>query len=268
MLTFIFFLCYHVLFASMIPLFKSHFSIGRSILTLSPPAEDSLSADSIFDICVENKLDKVVLVEDSLTGFLEALKNSSLLGIQLIFGLRLSICDDMFNEKSNNEHKVIIFCKNPEGYKNLTKIYSKAFAEGFGKIDFKNLKILWEEDSLLLFVPFYDSFIFKNNLTFSNCVPNFSFLNPTFFIEDNDLPFDSLIEKKIIDFCKANNYNTETAKSIYYRNKTDFEAFQTYKCICSRKFGRSISLSKPNLEHCGSRAFSFQSFLEKQNEIA
>ena len=251
----------------MIPLFKSHFSIGKSILTLDSFPGDESSSDSIFSICTENKIEKVVLVEDSLTGFLEAFKNSTDLGLQLIFGLRISVCDDMHDTKANNEHKVIIFCKNAEGYKFLTKIYSMAFTEGSGKIDFKNLKILWDSDNLLLFIPFYDSFIFRNNLTFSNCIPHFSGFSPSFFIERNELPFDSLLEKKVIDFCETNGYNTELSKSIYYRNRSDFEAYQTYKCICTRRFGRGVGLDKPNLDHCGSREFCFESWLEKENEV-
>lgn len=252
----------------MIPLFKSHFSIGKSILTLDSLEGESSSSDSVFTICAENNINKVVLVEDSLTGFLEALKNSKELGFQLIFGLRLSICDDMFDEKPSNEHKIIIFCKNAEGYKLLTKVYSLAFTEGSGKIDFKNLEMGWNKENLLLFIPFYDSFIFKNNLTFSNCIPRLSEFSPTFFIERNDLPFDALIEEKVVDFCKTNDYNIELTKSIYYKERLDFEAYQTYKCICNRRFGRSISLDKPNLEHCGSREFCFESWLEKRNEIA
>ena len=251
----------------MIPLFKSHFSIGKSILTLSSSENHEDSSDSIFSICSSNNINKVVLVEDSLTGFLEAFKNSSELGLQLIFGLRISICDNIEDPNESNSHKVVVFCKNADGYKLLTKIYSFAFTQGNGKIDFKNLKILWSSDDLLLFIPFYDSFIFRNNLTFASCIPDFSGLSPSFFIERNDLPFDALLEDKVIDFCKSNGYNTEVAKSIFYKNRDDFESYQTYKCICNRRFGKGIGLDKPNLDHCGSREFCFESWLELENEI-
>ena len=59
-----------------IPLFKSHYSIGKSILTLSDESEDE-GSDSIFDIYTEAKLEdklnnKIVIVEDSFMGFLQA----------------------------------------------------------------------------------------------------------------------------------------------------------------------------------------------------
>ena len=76
----------------MIPLFKSHFSIGKSILTLDDPKDASENgSDSIFKIAQENNLKQIFLVEDSLIGFFEAYKKSKQLGIQLVFGLRLSM---------------------------------------------------------------------------------------------------------------------------------------------------------------------------------
>ena len=61
----------------MLPLFKSHYSIGKSILTLNAPSEDDGGAVSVFDIAKKHNLDKVVLVEDSLIGFLK-LKNKQM----------------------------------------------------------------------------------------------------------------------------------------------------------------------------------------------
>ena len=70
----------------MIPLFKSHYSIGKSILTLDDPiTHKEGGSDSVFSIAVENKLKEVVLVEDSLTGFLQAKKNADNLNLKLIF---------------------------------------------------------------------------------------------------------------------------------------------------------------------------------------
>ena len=183
----------------MLPIFKSDFSIGKSILTLDlpKPEEDLESSDSIFSIAVENKLSKVVLVEDSLTGFLEAFKNSKSLGIELIFGLRITICNDSSidpkTDKGESDNKVIIFAKNNKGCKLLNKIYSTAFTKGNGRLDYDVLSKLFTSD-LDLVIPFYDSFIFNNTLFFKSCIPNFSFCDPKFLIERNNLPFDSLIE--------------------------------------------------------------------------
>ena len=97
---------------------------------------------------------------------------------------------------------------------------------------------------------------------FSNCIVNFSFTSPTFFIESNGLPFDSIVKDKILSYCEGADYKTQDVKSIFYKDRQDIEAFQTYKCICSRKFGKR-SLSKPNLDHFGSDEFCFESWKEQ-----
>jgi DNA polymerase III alpha subunit len=252
----------------MVPLFKSHYSTGKSILTLKRAGlSQEGGADSIFDLADQEGLDQIVLVEDSLTGFLEAAKISGEMGMQLIFGLRLTACDRIREDKKEaqkSNHKIIVFAKNAEGCKLLNKIYSEAFLKGEGQITIKALSELWNEDSLKLAIPFYDSFIFKNTMSLSSCTPVFNFTNPTFFTEDNDLPFDSLIKERVIKFCKTKGLKTERAKTIYYKNRNDFAAFQTYKCVCNRGgwSGKAVSLEKPNLDHCGSREFSFESWKE------
>ena len=246
----------------MIPLFKSHFSIGKSILTLGDESPEG-GSDGIFEIAKTNNLSEVVLVEDSLTGFLEAAKKSESLGIKLIFGLRLTACEGTSTE--NNCHKIIVFAKNDSGCKLLNKVYSEAFKGETPAIDIRKLKEVWNEESLKLAIPFYDSFIFNNTMSFANCVPSFNFTKPTLFIESNQLPFDDMIKERVERFASQKNLDTEKVKTIYYKNREDFEAFQTYKCICNRTGwgGRAVSIQKPNLEHCGSREFCLESWKEQ-----
>jgi DNA polymerase III alpha subunit len=245
----------------MIPLFKSHFSIGKSILTLSEE-ESAGKSDGIFNIAKNNGLTEVVLVEDSLTGFLEAAKRSGDLGMQLVFGLRVTACDTHSTEKDC--HKVVVFAKDDEGCKLLNKVYTKAFERELGAIEMDELASIWNDEHLKLVIPFYDSFIFNNTMSFSNCVPDFNFTSPTLFIEDNHLPFDTLIKERVQKFASKKSLSTEAAKTIYYKNRDDFEAFQTYKCTCNRTGwgGRAVSIQKPNLDHCGSREFCVESWKE------
>ena len=251
----------------MLPLFKSHYSIGKSILTLKDPSKCiENSSDSVFKIAVENKLDKIILVEDSLVGFFEAYRMSKQLGIQLIFGLRLSMRNSDQDEDVSSDHKIIIFSKNDEGCKLLNKIYSKAFTSFDGFLTYESLKEMWNEDCLKFAVPFYDSFIHVNNFGFGNTVPEINFFKPTFFLEDNGLALDPLLSDLVKD--KANNvYNApiEKVKSIYYKNKKDAEALMTYKIICNRSFGKARSLSRPELPHFCSDQFSFESWKEQND---
>lgn len=251
------------------PLFKSHFSIGKSILTLDSPDEsrDPSSPNSVFDLVSD--LDQVVLIEDSFMGFLQALKVCKEMSKQLIFGISLDFCQDLGSiedlKKPGATHKLIVFPKNSDGCKLLNSIYTKSKTELEGLLDIDTLSSMWSEENLSLAVPFYDSFIFKNTMGFNSFLVETSFTTPTFFIEDNGLPFDLLIKNAVNNYCASKNYPTQYSKSIYYKDKSDFSAYLAYKLICSRSSfaGRGSSLEKPNMDHLGSDEFCWESYLEK-----
>ena len=248
-----------------LPLFKSHYSIARSILTLEK-AKDSKEngPDSIIDIALENGLKRVVLIEDGMSGFLEAYKNCQAAELELIFGVRLTFCSDIQDKSEESlakNHKLIIKVKNSKGYSRLIKIHSRAAKDGFyyePRLDFKNLQEFWSEEDLQLCIPFYDSFIFKNRLTLGNCVPDFSFAKPIFFLEENELLFDSIIRKRVKEYAQANDFPTLLTKSIYYKHRKDFKAFSTFKCLRERS-----TLEAPKLEHFSSNNFCVESWKEQ-----
>jgi DNA polymerase III alpha subunit len=245
----------------MTPIFKSTYSIGRSILTLEHPDDvRDDGADSIISIALDNKLDELFLVEDSMVGFFNAYKKCKEFGIQLVFGYRFTCYNEL--NSSNSDHKLIAFAKNDDGCKDLNRFYSHINTKCNGKITNDEMCSMWT-DNMLLVVPFYDSFIFNNQLYLSNCIPNFKHIKPLFFLEKNSLPFDELIYNSVFEYTKTNNFDTHLTKSIYYRYKSDFEAFQTYKILCNRSFGRQATLSSPNLNHFGSEEFCWESYLEQ-----
>lgn len=247
-----------------LPLFKSHYSIGRSILTLSEPEDSSLdSPDSILSLVKEAGLNKFFLIEDNMSGFLEAYVNSKKEGMSLVFGLRLSVCLDMTlkDEDTLKETcKYLIIVKNNDGYKKLIKIFTSAAKDGFyytPRIDFKHLNQIWSETDLQMAIPFYDSFIFNNVMGSAVCIPDFQKIKPIFFIERNNLPFDPLIEKRVKQYCE-DKYETVLTKSIFYKNKKDFKAYLTARCLNNR-----TTLSRPKLDHMSSDEFCFESWQGK-----
>ena len=254
-----------------IPIFKSHYSLGRSILTLGSSGGEVLDAPvSIFDVLLENKIDELFLVEDSFGGFLEAYQNSKDNKIKLNFGLRLNFSCDVTQkdeEALKSRCKYVIFAKNTKGYERLIKIWSFAAKDGFyyvPNMDFKTLKTFWDNDDLMLCVPFYDSFLHRNSLEGATCIPEFDFCDPVFLLEDNDVPFDDLIRDRVLNYVKSPSYLTQETKSIYYKNRDDFLAYLTFRCINNRS-----SLEKPNIDHMCSDEFCFESWVEKktQNKI-
>jgi len=255
---------------NVLPLFKSQYSLGKSILTLANTEKEKDKLDplypiSIFDIAEKYKLEKIVLVDESISGFLEAQQTAKKRKIDFIYGLLLRC---MENIESKNEaslktiSKVIVFIKNTQGYKDLIKISSLASKQGFyykPNIDFHHLKKMWTEN-LLLAIPFYDSFLARNTLEGYRCVPNFSFTKPIFFIENSGLPFDPLLQAKVTDYVSTIGAEILPSRSIYYFKKDDFLAYLTFRCIHER-----TSLEKPQLDHCSSDYFSFETWEEQNN---
>jgi len=247
----------------MIPIFKSHYSLGRSILTLEDKAEKDDYPDSIIQICIENKIKELYLVEDNMSSFLEAYSNCRKNEIKLNYGLRISVTEsisDKSEESKAKSSKIILFFKNKKGYQLLTKLYSTAAKEGFyyePRLDYETISKNWTDD-LILCIPFYDSFIFNNTLKNSLCIPQFNFTKPIFFIEDNDLPFDELVEQKALSFAEKNDLEIYKTQSVFYKEKKDFKAYLTFRCINNRSV-----LNKPNLDHMSSNEFCFESVHKK-----
>ena len=72
----------------MIPLFKSHYSIGKSNLTLKEKGSSVKNGpQSIIDLCLDKGIEDMYLVDDSMSGFLEGYLNSKAVGLNFRFGL-------------------------------------------------------------------------------------------------------------------------------------------------------------------------------------
>lgn len=243
----------------MIPLFKSSFSIGKSILTLAEPEKQKDGGpDSIICIAADNGLKEIFLVEDSLTGFLTAFKSCKKHGLTLRFGLRLRVCND-YDSIATSSHKVILFALNDQGFKDISKIFTFANTEKDGIIANEDIAVRLT-NNILVAIPFYDSYIWNNYHYFNNCIPSFlTATSPIYFIENNKLPFDNSVSKVVEGISKE----TVMAKSIYYKNRDDYEAWITYKIACHRNMAKVQTLSAPNLNGCGSKEFCFQSWKEQ-----
>ena len=245
-----------------VPFFKSHYSIGKSILTLEEAGSSTKGGpQSIIDLCKENKLEDLFLVDDSMSGFLQGYLNCEKAGINFRFGLRISVCEDLDEkneEKRKKTSKIIVFAKNKEGYKKLIKIYTEAAQKGFyyvPRTDYKSLKKHWSDKDLNMVVPFYDSFLHLNTLHGYMCMPDFSFCKPVYAVEQNDIPFNYLIEKRVEEYCKDDK--CLNVKSVFYNKKEDFKAFLTFRCINNRS-----TLDKPNLDHMTSNEFCLENWKE------
>ena len=250
-----------------IPLWKSHYSISRSILSLEkkrdPKEPKEIGPDSIIDLCLENNIKHVFLVEDGFSSFLEAHLNCKDAGLKLSFGLRITFVHDLndkTDEATEKSCKYVIFAKNEAGYKRLIKLFAIANQVGYyyvPRLDFKTLAENWSDKDLLLAIPFYDSFLHKNYFSGHICLPDFSKIKPVFFWEDNDLPFDDQLKKRVFEYA-GSKYEIQEAKSIYYNKREDYLSYVAFRCISSR-----ATLEKPELTNMCSAEFCLESYLER-----
>jgi DNA polymerase III alpha subunit len=250
---------------NVLPLFKSHYSVGKSILTLEKPTgKDNNYPISIFDLIINNKLTVLPLVDDSISGLFQASKIADENKIKLVFGLRITITDNAEEKNEDSlkkEAKYIILSKNAKGYQDLVKISSFASEVGFyyqPRIDFKNLSRLWNEKNLKLLVPFYDSFLYLNSFESHIHVPVLNFTSPSFILENNSLPMDNYLESKVVNFIKQNKGSVIKAQSIYYKSPEDFISYLAFRCAHDR-----TTIEKPELNHMGSDEFNFDRWLER-----
>lgn len=242
-----------------IPIFRSHHSIGKSILTLEKKGDSvETGPSSIVDIAVENGLKKIFLIETSYSGIIEAYQNLSKEGIKLFFGLMLPCLEDNSQkdaESLNAQHKISIVSKNNKGEDTLRRIYTDAATNGFyytPRISLKFLREIWN-DNLELWIPFYDSFVHENTINGRNIVPEFGKIKIHYLWEDNYLPIDTLIQESL-----ANKERLIKSKTILYKNKEDFKAYLAFRCIQNRS-----TVSKPQLDGMSSNEFCMESWKEQ-----
>ena len=245
----------------MTPLFKTHYSFGKSILTLENKGEER----SLFTIAEEHDLKRLVVVEDTLCGYRELEKICIEKNLDFVFGWRVD-CIEEAEEDLNNSHKLIIFSiDNEQGRLDLFRLHNNVRqVKGQQALTINYLKEYWT-DNLHLAIPFYDSFIFQNTVYGKSCVVDFSWTKPIMFLENNNLPFDLDIRNLVRKYAKSENLETEEVKSIYYKNKQDFTAWQVYKLITGRAFWGNANINVPSMDYCCSNELCFQSYLENIN---
>ena len=104
-----------------IAIFSSHYSMGRSILTLEEAKEiKENSPVSICSIAQKHNLKQIFLIDSSFSGFQEAYRNLTAINVQLIYGIKLHICDNVVDKSDNgavNDSKIYLIAKNRNVYK-------------------------------------------------------------------------------------------------------------------------------------------------------
>lgn len=249
-----------------VPVFTSHHSIGSAILTVDKSSVPR-GLVSILDIAKQHSLEKPLIIDSDISSFWQLFKNAKDSGQKYSYGCKIWACEDEADETGETDSRISVVFKNDQAYYDFVKISSRASTIGYKKgrrrISWRALQDLWT-DNFYLCIPFYNSFLARNNLVYnSRCVPNFGKIRPIFFLEDHSLPFDGIIKESVLNYTKENGYDTMAAHQVYYYRNDDVKSLTVLKCITSRGSIEKATLERPELPHFSSNQFSFQSWCEK-----
>jgi len=249
-----------------LPLFTSHYSLTSSLLTLDEAGKAKPDGpQSVFDLAQSVGLKEVVLIDSKIDGFVQAYKSAEKAKVKLVYGLKLCICADMSikdDPSLKTESKVIVLIRNTAGYSDLIRLWNRAATDGFyyqARLDWATLKSFWTPN-LILALPFFSSFLAVNTLTFNRIVPDFPVAPVVFREIGSELPFAHLIDRAIDSYVAEAGIAAEDVvetKTVLYKSRSDFPAFQTLRCI-----GERTSFEKPNIDHLSSDAFCLESWKE------
>lgn len=245
------------------PVFTSHYSVGEgSLLTLAEPGKGKAgSPQSVFDLTQSVGLKEVALVDTKIDGFIEGYKTSTKLGVKLCYGWKVVVCADMAikdDASLQTESKVVIFCRDTQGYHDLLKLHNRATCAGFyyrPRLDWVTLCALWT-DHLILALPYFSSFLAVNQLTFRRIVPDLPVKPWVFKEQAHDLPFGRLIDSAIDRYVADNPAEVIQTKQVYYPSRAHMEAHMTIRAVNERS-----SFASPNVDHLSSSAFGWDTYL-------
>lgn len=147
-------------------------------------------------------------------------------------------------EGKHNIHHLVLLCKNNTGYKNLCKLLSKAYLEGFyykPRIDIDLLKEYSEgliaTTACLKGEVAYNIFTGQDDRALQAVEKLSSVFGEDFYLEiqENGLPEQVPVNKKLIEFAKKNNIKLVATNDCHYMTPEDATAQEVLLCVQTGK---------------------------------
>ena len=188
-------------------------------------------------------------------------------GIKPIFGCEFYIVDDINNKSQRSYAHLILLVKNEIGYKNISKLNSIAFLDGYyykPRIDY-NLLEKYSEGLICLsacivgdipnyFLKGMDDEAYKLAERLKNM-----FAPGDFYIElmDHNLPQEKAVLPKLIKLAKDLNIKTVATNDVHYIEKEDWEAQDILLCVQMQ-----ANIDDPNRLRFDTQEFYFKTYEE------
>ena len=198
--------------------------------------------DKLFKKLKEKGMDTVAITDHgNMFGTLYFAEEAKKAGIKCIIGCEMYVCDDYKEKtgKQNYDHLILI-CKNQAGYKNLIKLDSIAYVDGFHykpRIDYKTLKEHGE--GLICLSACLAGRVAKRLLEgdYDGAKETALYLKSVYGddfyleIQDHDLPEQKRINPLLIKLSKEIQVPLVATNDVHYLERADAEMQDVLMCI-------------------------------------
>lgn len=191
--------------------------------------------------------------------FIEAVKNHNEKNkshLKAIVGCEFNVCENHQNKnKKDNGFQIVFLAKNKKGYKNLAKMSSISYTEGFYYVPRIDKKIIekYKKDVIVLTGNTYGE-IPNKILNTGNKQAEEALLwwqkefGEDLYIElmNHDLPEEKIVNEKLLEFSKKYHIKTVATNHTFYLEKEDANAHDILLCV---KEGEKQSTPKGKKRH-------------------
>ncbi len=198
--------------------------------------------DKLFSNCKAKGMDTVAITDHgNMYGTLYFAEEAKKAGIKGIIGCEMYVCDNYLEKsgKQNYDH-LILLCKNKQGYKNLIKLDSIAYVDGFHykpRIDYKTLKEYSE--GLICLSACLAGRVAKRLLSNDYegakqvALMLYDIYKDDFYLEiqDHGLPEQKRINPLLIKLSKELNIPLVATNDVHYLEREDAEMQDVVMCI-------------------------------------
>ncbi len=198
--------------------------------------------DKLFKNVKEKGMDTVAITDHgNMFGTLYFAEEAKKAGVKCIVGCEMYVCDDYLEKtgKQNFDHLILI-CKNQAGYKNLIKLDSIAYVDGFHykpRIDYKTLKD--HSEGLICLSACLAGRVAKRLLEgdYEGAKQTALYLKSVYGedfyleIQDHNLPEQKRINPLLIRLSKEIEVPLVATNDVHYLERSDAEMQDVLMCI-------------------------------------
>ena len=196
--------------------------------------------DEVCALLKDKGMDALAITDlGNMFGTLHFAKEAAKAGIKAIIGCEMYLCDDLTKQEKGYDHLVLL-CKNKIGYKNLVKLNSIAYVDGFyykPRIDYKTLRE--HSEGLICLSGCLQGRVSKRlvNYDYEGAKETALMLKDIFKddfyleIQDHGILEQKRINPELIKLSKETNIPLVATNDVHYIEKDDAELQDVVMCI-------------------------------------